>query len=568
VVGKAKVPLRAMFESDGMAIGGWYDVLVPDSDSGEYSTDSDDGNVNVVGEIEVDMMLASIPEQENMEREEEKKKKESNSHPHEINGSDANDVTVKYVNAENVSGPFDTMMNDKKEEEVHFDEEHLELETSIMSDDSLEEEEIEFVEDMDRRMPPTTVQPFDAISEYPEEIETEQQRWGSIEVSIIHGMHLSTLCAEKPNEPLSPQLYVSYRWDITSPVISTPLVRPHGTQLTWEHTRLVSVPKTDLTVQKLTKRVVLCSVWERPPWTRAMFTTNEEGDNNDPASMRLASDGAAAGSTLPGDRLIGICRIPLSSLSRSMPVIDGWYNVYSSEQTPSGQLRVRIAPDLNVSEVLTADSIKGSGNNNLGTENENININNSSIGNASANHIAQSLHGEREVETATVSSIIAYEHKYAEGDATSSTLSILKNIVKDLDDVQFRLRTNVGSRVHGNHTMTKQNKTMHDQAAQNTNNSSANSSSVNNSSANSSSASNISASNISANPGGTVNASMSNYYSNTPVVAASLPPFAGMVPPHLRVTTGMSNSPSNWLTQRQQMPAVGTRKRFVSGASE
>ena len=550
VVGKTQVPLASMFERSGMTMDGWYDVVAPDGDEEENGGE----DTGVVGEIKVDMMLASMPEEKEEEQDEEVEEDDDDDDENGENGENEDRIkdSFKYF--------------------AHSVEEHLNavihLDTSIMSDDSLEEEDIEFVEDMDPRMPPTEVLPFDTFDTFErktrqeghekqeEQEEQEEQRWGSIEVSILRGMHLVTTPAAQiqrteletngsslPQLPQLPQLYVSYRWDITSPVISTPLVRSLGTQSIWEHTRLVSVPKSDLTISKLSQRVVLCSVWERPPWTRTMFTpiVGDNNNNNDPTSMLMTSDGAVAGSTLPGDRLVGICRIPLSSLSRSMPVIDGWYNVYNSGQSPSGQLRVRVAPNLsNVIDIVEENKDY--------KDNKDTKDNDDNDDKRRIKRIDGSTSST--LSTAVTSSpvaYVAYEHKYSGEDTHTSTLSLLKNVVKDLDEVQNRLRTNVGT----NSTSERRSK-MITPASITTNNSNSNN---NNTSTNNGSNN---------NPGGTVNASKSNYYSHVPITTSSA---VGVIAPHIRVTTSMSNSPSNWLAQRPQQTSSMTRKRSVSGAS-
>tara|TARA_B100000795_G_scaffold258951_1_gene233492 strand:+ start:183 stop:1007 length:825 start_codon:yes stop_codon:yes gene_type:complete len=266
-----------------------------------------------------------------------------------------------------------------------------------------------------------------------------------------------------------------------------------------------------------------------------------DNNNNDPTSMLMTSDGAVAGSTLPGDRLVGICRIPLSSLSRSMPVIDGWYNVYNSGQSPSGQLRVRVAPNLsNVIDIVEENKDY--------KDNKDTKDNDDNDDKRRIKRIDGSTSST--LSTAVTSSpvaYVAYEHKYSGEDTHTSTLSLLKNVVKDLDEVQNRLRTNVGT----NSTSERRSK-MITPASITTNNSNSNS---NNTSTNNGSNS---------NPGGTVNASKSNYYSHVPITTSSA---VGVIAPHIRVTTSMSNSPSNWLAQRPQQTSSMTRKRSVSGAS-
>ena len=525
VVGTTTVPLDAMFNSNGMVMGGWHDILAPPTDTEQEEEEG------IVGELKIDLMLASAPVQEPETASEVEPETGPETGPEM--GPEEDDDEDRYdggtpsppryspsrrpFTAEDSSGIgngtayqtyTDYMTGGDQFHEVVNNDDNL-LDQSIMSDDSLEDEEIEFVEDVDAKLVATVgnnVQNQSGASSPP-----PQQHWGSIEVSIVQGIHLATTVSK---EARVPQMYVSYRWDIMSPVVSTPLVRPQenssNSKVQWDHTRLVSIPRTDITLPALSQKVVLCSVWERPEWTQTMF----EPSNNDPTSMLMTNDGAVAGSTLPGDRLIGVCRIPLASLSRSMPIIDGWYNVYNSGQSLSGQLRVKIAPDLNV-------------------------------------EIEQSTEGTRESQTEQGRSglipptsplsanAVAYEYKYDQTEDTttntatnpsssttttttlntSSSLGLLKGVLKDLDDVQMRLRSSIGSNNRKRQPV---------------------------------------------NPGGTIDASASNYHSTTFLSTANV------VPLHLRpVTTGMSSSPNNWLNSRPPTtPALYNRNRIVSGASE
>ena len=232
----------------------------------------------------------------------------------------------------------------------------------------------------------------------------------------------------------------------------------------------------------------------------------------------MTSNGVVAGATLPGDRLVGICRIPLASVSRGMPMLDGWYNVYDHGQVASGQLRVRIAPDLEigVGSLLPADDDKDT-----------------TTAAAAERTTAESSTTAGSSTTSNLPGAVA-----STSSTLSTSLSVLRNVVRDLDQVQHRLRTiNVG--------VVKKNK--------NNNSRTTNDASTTNDDNNDS--------------------SMRTSSSNSSLQSS-------FVPPHMRVTTAMSNSPSNWLAQRSSATGMGggggggggssvyTRKRFVSGASE
>jgi hypothetical protein len=188
-----------------------------------------------------------------------------------------------------------------------------------------------------------------------------------------------------------------------------------------------------------------------------------------------------------------------------MPVIDGWYNVYNEGQTLSGQLRVKIAPELRAE-----------------LDGENIDGENTQEGKKQKEETENDLI----VPTSTYSpssplgaTTVTHEYQYnnegstvIDGSSTSS-LGLLRGIVKDLDDVQMRLRTSIRGRgkqlKKTGVTMTAIAKVIGEQFNIN------------------------------------INKKM-------------------MVPSHLHpVSTGMSNSPNNWLNQRSY-----SRKRVASAASE
>ena len=69
VVGRTIVPLKKLFEDNGVS-SGWYDVVAPEGEEEEGENCDEIGvTSNVIGEIKIDMMLASAPEVE-MEMEE------------------------------------------------------------------------------------------------------------------------------------------------------------------------------------------------------------------------------------------------------------------------------------------------------------------------------------------------------------------------------------------------------------------------------------------------------------------------------------------------------------------
>jgi hypothetical protein len=278
----------------------------------------------------------------------------------------------------------------------------------------------------------------------------------------------------------------------------------------WEHTRLVSIPREDLRFDDICRRVVLLSVWERPMWTSVIYQSTPTTPADD---MLMTSDGVVAGSTLPGDKLVGICRIPLSSLSRGMPVLDGWYNVYDRGQVASGQLRVRIAPDFEIEEGTIEGPIFIS----------------SSLPSTSEESYGYKETANTDTTIPTIrSSTIAAAPTSSSPSSLSASLSTLRDVVRDLDQVQHRLRTNLRTNVGVSMATTS-------------------------------------------NPGGTVDASSTNYYSTLTLPSSNNVPtsLSSLLPPHVRVTTSISNSPSNWLVpQRSGAGVVPPRKRLVSGASE
>ena len=379
VIGSVEISLTSIFTGNGM-IGGWFTIW------------------NNVGKAQGRMHLSIIISAARTVVEEPRELHSSpDIFPSQVSTDD--DMTteeergveelaktiVTILSAGNPPASLDDDSRNERESAIaEVEELNAFMDHSIMSDDSLEDSCHDsddssdlngasiLGEDGKIQYSKTSAVTLGGInSKLPEYVprtmnKVHELAWGCVEVSVCAAMHLrfaartSEDAFDSSSDSEKPQFYVTYRWNHTSPIVSTPLTVPSSssrridgtigndfvaTSLSWNHKRVISVPMPDLSLSCLKEKVLFLSVWQRPQWGERMFG-GKDLDANDPKNMPLCRGSAVSGSTLPGDRLVGICRVPLIHLSPSMPLIDGWYNVLSPDQSLAGQLRLRIAPDI------------------------------------------------------------------------------------------------------------------------------------------------------------------------------------------------------------------------------